>query len=37
MAELGFRQAVMGSYCRLPEYSNLDPDFWNTRGQSSGL
>ena len=36
MIELGFRQAVMGSYpsetvTSLPEYSNLDPDFWNTR------
>ena len=36
MAELGFRQAVMGSYPSetvpsLPEYSNLDPNFWNTR------
>ena len=36
MVELGFRQAVMGSYpsetvTSLPEYSNLDPNFWNQR------
>ena len=36
MVELGFRQAVMGSYpsetvTSLPEYSDLDPNFWNTR------
>merc|ERR1711994_321537 len=36
MIELGFRQAVMGSYpsetvTSLPEYSNLDPNFWNIR------
>ena len=36
LLEAGFRQAVMGSYPRetvtsLPEYSDQDPDFWDSR------
>ena len=36
LLEAGFRQAVMGSYpsetvTSLPEYSNQDPDFWDSR------
>ena len=36
MAASGFRQAVMGRYpletvTSLPEYSGLDPDFWEDR------
>ena len=36
LLEAGFRQAVMASYpsetvTSLPEYSNQDPDFWDTR------
>ena len=36
MAASGFRQAVMGRYpletvTSLPEYSGLDPDFWENR------
>ena len=48
MAASGFRQAVMGRYpletvISLPEYSGLDPDFWEKRrgcgatGQQGGV
>ena len=41
MKESGFRQAVMGRYpsetvTSLPEYSHLDPNFWNDRRGCGG-